>query len=126
MNRFWLGIGILAIFLGLGLWTSRTMDDLHTQLSETLELAAEELRTGETEKGFARAQQAQEKWQQQWHGVAAAADHAPMDEIDGLFAQMQIYGKAGAAIDAAACCARLSKLVAAVGEAHSLNWWNLL
>ena len=80
----------------------------------------------ETQKGLARAQQAQEKWQQQWHSVAALADHAPMDEIDGLFAQMETYSKAGAAVDAAACCARLSKLVAAVGEAHSLNWWNLL
>lgn len=126
MGRFWLGVSILAVFLGLGLWTGQSMNELHTQLSETLELAAEELRTGETEKGFARAQQAQETWQQQWHGVAALADHAPMDEIDGLFAQMETYGKAGAAVDAAACCARLSKLVAAVGEAHSLNWWNLL
>ena len=74
----------------------------------------------------ALAKKAKELWDKQWHRSAVLADHTPMDEIDGLFAQVQSYARAGNRADFAAGCSRLSKLVEAIGEAHAPGWWNLL
>jgi len=49
-----------------------------------------------------------------------------MDEIDSLFAQLEVFRQAGLWGDFSACCRRLSRLIEAMAEAHSLTWWNLL
>lgn len=126
MGRFWLGIGILVIFLVGGLWVSHTMDDVHQSIGNTLDAAAAHALDGDLEAGFSLAQQARSNWQANWYRIATVADHAPMDEIDGLFAQLDAYRQSQRPDDFAAYCARLSALVVAVGEAHSLTWWNLL
>lgn len=126
MGRAWLGVGLLVLFLVLGLWISFSMGGVHQQIAQKLEQAAEQGLSGDLEEGIALARQACSDWEKHWHGTASVADHAPMDEIDGLFAQLEIYGKAGQRADFAAFCSRLSRLVAAVGEAHGLSWWNLL
>lgn len=126
MGRFWLGVCLLAVLLGAGLWVSSAMDDLHTPIAETLEKAAQQSMEGDVDGGIALAQQAKAHWEKHWHRTASIADHSPMDEIDGLFAQMDIYARTGQPVEFAAHCARLAKLVEAVGEAHSANWWNLL
>ena len=126
MGRLWLGLGILAVFLGLGLYVGAAAEGTHQQISGVLEQAAQEALAGDLEAGVALAQQAHHRWQKNWHSTAAVADHAPMDEIDGIFNQAFAFAESGRAGDFAACCARLSGLVAAVGEAHSLSWWNLL
>ena len=126
MRRFWLGVGILVLFLILGLWIGHAMNDVHQTISQTLDDAAVQSLGGNLSKGMSLAQEAQQLWQNNWHGTASVADHEPMDEIDGLFAQLEVYGKAGAATDFATYCARLSRLVSAMGEAHAFTWWNLL
>lgn len=126
MKRLLLGIGLLALLPVLGLWASNHLSDIHGKLSDTLAQAAELALTGAPEEGAALAEQAQQQWEGYWHKVASMADHAPMDEIDGLFAQLKAYAKAGLREDFAAICAQLSKHINAIGEAHSLSWWNLL
>lgn len=126
MGRFWLGVCLLAVFLVLGLWVSYSMDDIHQSIAQTLEEASDLTLSGNLEDGKAMVRQARADWENHWHGTASVADHEPMDEIDGLFAQLEVYGKTGQSGDFAAYCARLSKLVTAVGEAHGLSWWNLL
>ena len=126
MGRFWLGICLLAAFLVLGLWVTYSMDTLHQPISQTLEEAAAQSLAGDLDAGIAQAQQARRAWDSHWHGSASVADHAPMDEIDGLFAQMEVYAQAGRSVDFAAYCARLSQLISAMGEAHSPGWWNVL
>lgn len=126
MGRFWLGIGLLVGLLALGLWVSTAMNGLHSPISQTLETAAQRCLAGDTEGGVSLSRQAQHSWQTHWRCTASVADHTPMEEIDGLFAQTEAYAKAGQWADFASHCARLAKLVEAVGEAHSLNWWNLL
>ena len=126
MGRFWLGIGILVLFLVLGLWVAHAMDNVHQDIGKALDQAAVQALDGDLEAGFLLAQQARNLWHARWHGTASVADHAPMDEIDGLFAQLDAYRQSERPSDFAAYCARLSALVIAVGEAHSLTWWNLL
>lgn len=126
MGRFWLGVGILVLFLVLGIWVAHAMDDVHQTIAQTLDDAAAQSLSGDLAEGIALVQQAKSNWQSHWRSTASVADHEPMDEIDGLFAQLEVYGKAGLAADFATYCARLSQLVTAVAEAHALNWWNLL
>ena len=126
MRRFWLGIGILVLFFALGLWVAHAMDNVHQEIASLLDQSAELVLEDDPTEGVVLAQAAQQLWQDHWHGTASAADHAPMDEIDGLFAQLDIFRKAGRYGEFAANCARIANLVAAVGEAHSLSWWNLL
>jgi len=126
MGRFWLGIGLILSLLVLGLWNAAAMDQLHRPISQTLEKAASLSLSGEAEQGFALAQQAKDHWQQHWRSIASVSDHTPMDEIDGLFAQMERYAQAGDPVEFAAHCARLALRIDAVGDAHQLTWWNLL
>lgn len=126
MKRFILGICLLAVMLGLGLWVMYAMNAVNEPVSQLLEDAAKTTLNGNLAEGIQLVNHARSTWDNCWHGTASAADHAPMDEIDSLFAQVEAYAQAGQAEEFAAHCARLSKLVEAVGEAHSLTWWNFL
>lgn len=126
MGRFWLGVGLMVLFLVMGFWICAAMDDVHISIADTLETAAEQALSGDLQAGAETARKAKADWEKSWHGSAAVADHAPMDEIDGLLAQLECYSRANMPGDFAACCARLSLLVRAMSEAHNLTWWNLL
>lgn len=126
MGRFWVGVGLLVLFLALGVWVACTMDDVHQNIAQTLDQASAQTVSGNLDAGQALVRQARSDWEAHWNRTASVADHAPMDEIDALFAQLEVYGQTGQAGNFAAYCAHLAKLVAAVGEAHSLTWWNLM
>lgn len=126
MGRFWLGVCLLAVLLALGLWINLKMTNMQQSISQTLEEAAKQTMDGDFSAGISLAKQAKDAWEIHWRGTASVADHAPMDEIDGLFAQLAVYAKAGQSGDFAAVCSRLAQLADAIGEAHSLTWWNLL
>ena len=126
MARFWIGVGLLALFLGLGLWVTAEMDRVCAPMADTLSQAAEEALQGNVEKARDLMDMAKGRWERYRKAVASVADHAPMDEIEGLFAKAGAYAKGNRAVELAAVCARLSELVEAMGEAHGLGWWNLL
>ena len=125
-KRFYLGLGILALFLILGLAVTWGMERVSGPASQLLEQATEEILRGNLEEGVALAQKARGIWEKGWRAVALVADHSPMDEIDGLFAQMDYLAKAGDRIQLGACCARVAELVEAVADAHALTWWNII
>lgn len=125
-RRFWYGLGILTAFLVLGLWVAWGMETMHRPVTLQLEQAAQAAMDGDLGTGGALLKRAESIWQQRRGLTAAMADHAPMEEIDSLFAQAEIYVQCGSAAEFAAYCSRIAKLVEAVGEAHGLNWQNLL
>lgn len=125
-RRFWYGLGVLLVLLGLGLWTARGIENRQQPISKALEQAARAALEGDMERGAALVSRAKEAWEQTRGLTATAADHGPMEEIESLFAQIQIYAQAGQQADFSAYCTRLAQLVAAVGEAHKLSWQNLL
>lgn len=121
MGRFLLGVGLMVSILLGGLFVWHAAEAIHTPVSAALESAAEAAETGDTERAISQAVAARALWQEKWHASAAFSDHAPMDEIDGLFAQIENSGT-----ELAALCRRIATLISAVAEAHSLTWWNLL
>ena len=126
MARGWLGAGILAVFLILGIVIAGQMDDAHLPTGELLSQAAEMTLDGDFEGAVALGMEAKARWDKQWNGTAAVADHSPMDEVDALFAEMEIYAKTGEEPHFAACCKELAQRVQSVADAHRFSWWNLL
>ena len=126
MVRGWLGAGILAVFLVLGLVTADAMDNAHLPTGELLEEAADKALNGEFEQGVSLGMEAKSRWDRQWNGTAVLADHSPMDDVDALFGEMEIYARAGEEPHFAACCQELSQRLQAIAGAHRFSWWNVL
>lgn len=126
MKRIWLGLGILALFLALGLGSSYGMQSLHKPLAHNLERAASAALSGDLSAGKEQAEKARQQWERQWNATAVLADHTPMDEIDSLFARLEIYSKTSNTEAFAAGCRQLAQLITATAEAHSFTWWNIL
>ena len=122
-RRFYLGAGLLLVLLIMGLFTGWAMEKGRQPEARLLEQAAEET---QMQRGVDLAMQAKNLWQSKRKAVAAVADHTPMDEIDNLFAELEVYAKANEQVHFASCCSQLASLLRAVTDAHTLNWWNIL
>lgn len=126
MVRGWLGVGILVVFLILGLVTAGAMDNAHGPTGALLEQAAEKTLNGEFDSAVALGMEAKTRWERQWNGTAIVADHSPMDDVDALFSEMEIYAKTGEEPHFAACCKELSQRLQAIAGAHKFNWRNVM
>ncbi len=126
MKHFLLGLGILAALLAIGFWVQTSMDSVHLEISHTLEQASQQTLDGNWEQGQALVDRAKGDWEDHWRKTASIADHTRMDEIDSLFAQLEIYGQTRQTGRYSAICAQLAVLVEVVAEEHRLSWWNLL
>ena len=126
MKRGCIGAALLLLLLVGGGLSVRAMVDMHAPLTGFLEKASEAALTSDWEQAQALSRKAQTRWEKNWHISAAFSDHGPMEEIDGLFAQLQVYGKLREGAGFAALCRELARELEAMGEAHVPNWWNLL
>ena len=126
MKRCWFGLGLLILMLVGGLLVTRSMDRNYSRMSHQLAAAREAALAEEWNTVRALLEDAKDTWQARWHFSAAFSDHEPMEEIDGLFAQAEVYLKCREREALAATCGELAKMAEAMGEAHALNWWNLL
>lgn len=125
-RRFWLGIGILVLFLALSLLTTASMTRIHACAAQLLEQAGQTALSGDLPSAMTDAQRAFQIWQDNWNYTASLADHNPMDDVDLLFAELQVYGQSEEIPHFAACCAQLSKAIQAMYTAHLPTWWNFL
>ncbi|MBQ6852481.1 MAG: DUF4363 family protein [Oscillospiraceae bacterium] len=123
---FWFGIGILALFLALGLGISMGMDAIHEPIGKDLELAAQKALDGQMDEAAEIVRQASARWHRYWKLTASVADHTPMDETDMLFGELLVYAREGDRTHFAACCSQLEQMIESISAAHRLNWWNLL
>ncbi len=126
MKRLWLGIGILAAVLALGLGLTFGMDAIHSQISDGMTQAAQAALGEDWDTAQAQAGNAQQSWERWRHFVAAFADHEPLEEMDRLFAELSVYRAQGLVPEYAAVCLCLARQAEAIGESHSFNWWHLL
>lgn len=126
MKRLWIGVALLSLFLLLGLllgfWMNRTHNTLSGQLDRACTLAANEKLT----EAAVLSRDAHARWLRCRGATAALADHTPMEEIDRLFRELEVYIRMDEPVHYASACAQLSALLLSMGDAHSLSWWNLL
>ena len=126
MGKGWLGAGLLAVFLILGLCLSAFADKVCLPTESLLEHAAEKTLSGDFSGGIALGAEARTRWENQWSAIASMADHEPMDEVDALFAEMEIYARAGEQPHFAACCKQLARRIHSFADVHRFIWWNML
>ena len=126
MWRFLLGIGLLLGLLALGLSVTLFARTMYDPVTQDLEAAENAALSGGLGEAMAYVRKARQLWDSRWHKTATFTDHAPMDEIDSLFSQLECCGKAGSSGDMAALCARVNQLIKAITEAQIPTWWNFL
>ena len=126
MNRSKIGAWLLLALLVLGVASSWGMGRFSGPIQAQVAQAGEAALAGDWENAETLARQARVRWERYRNFCAALADHEPMEHIDGLFAQLEVYRQIRDGVNFATVCAQLSQDTKAIGEAHSLTWWNLL
>lgn len=125
MKRLWIGIGLLAVMLLSGILTPVILEKSHTPVAKDLERAAETAMVDNWEASERFYRRAEQKWQKTRPVTASFTEHEPMDEIDALFAQLEVYAKARDQVAFSSTCVYLSSQVEALGDYHDLTFWNL-
>ena len=126
MKRCRIGAWLLLALLVLGVVSAWGMVRFSRPIGETVARAGVAALREDWESAETLARQARVRWEKYRNFCAAFADHGPMENINGLFAQLAVYARLRDGANFAALCARLSEDAKAIGEAHSLTWWNLL
>ena len=126
MKRLYIGIGLLLFFLIAGILLTFCFCRIHAPLAETLERASQQAIAGSWENAISLAQSARERWETYRNFTAAVADHEPLEEMDMLFSQLNIYGELRLSVEFADICSRLSQMAAAMEESQAFTWWTLL
>lgn len=126
MKRCWFGLGLLIILLVGSLLVTVYMDRTHAPLAQTVEQAGQKALEGDWGNANALAGKARASWEEHWNVGAVFADHDPMEDINGLFQQLQAYAQARDSMGFASVCGLLKSQLEAMADAHSFVWWNLL
>lgn len=126
MKRLVIGIFVLLLLLGTGLFIAAAVRDMYRPITDLLEEASALSLSGSFPSAREKAEKAKELWERQKNATATVADHTPMEEIDHLFAEAEIYAKTAQIPHFAACCAKLAVMIGNMADAHAPNLWNLL
>ena len=125
-KRFYLGLTILLLLLGLGIGTSATLKAVHQPVRQLLENAAAIALEDNLDAALPIARKAYDRWQKYHDLTASFADHSPMDDTDNLFQEMLVYGQMEEVPHFAACCRELAVMTEAMYDAHVFSVENLL
>ena len=126
MRRLWIGLGLLlgllAISLGLLFFSEGFFDAFSANLEEAAELALAE----DWSAARSKAEESQVMWQRCYRFFSAATDHGPIEDVQELFALLEIYARTQRGVEFASVCRSLSNLAEAINESHNLRWWSIL
>lgn len=126
MLRLWIGIGILAILLAMGiglLWGSGVFFE---ELSQDLQQAGDFALAGNWQAAGEKVEKSREKWEAYRPFWASFTDHEPVEQMQNLFAQLELYRTRQLEVEFAAVCRNLVHVAEAIDESHGLKWWSVL
>lgn len=126
MKKFIIGITVLSLLLSGGLLVAKATEEMYSPVIALLEEARDAALNGAFETAKSRAEEAKRLWDKQKNATATVADHTPMEDIDHLFAETDIYARTEEIPHFAACCAQLAVMIRDMSDAHAPNLWNLL
>ena len=124
--HFRFGVILLLILLVAGIAVTCLFRHIHAPLSQALQEASDYALTEDWENANSLAQSAREQWERWRNFTAAVADHAPLEEMEALFSQLEIYRALQLHGEFAAVCAQLAQMAAAMEESQVLAWWTML
>ena len=125
MKRIWFGVALLIALLILGLCSGAVMERTHLTQAEELDRAAHLALENRWEDAAAAFETARNSWEESLPLSAALTDHEPMDEIDGLFAELEVFLQLQDFASFSTSCRYLSRQLEALGKSHSFNLQNL-
>lgn len=126
MKRFWLGLGILAALLILGLWVEHSGEKLHKPVVDALKKAQSAAAAEDWEQTDKLIKQAQDHWHSAMDIRAAVCDHDYLEEINTGLAALKVWRDAKDPAATAALCAELINRIEALEEAQRLSLRNVL
>ncbi len=126
MKRTLIGAALLLLLLIGAIVSGKVMNEHNESVARLLDTAAEQAMADDLPGAMETMYLARQDWQRLRNVSAAFADHDPLEQIDGGFSQLQIYGDAGETVSFAAVCVQLSQQIEALGDAHGAQWWNIL
>ena len=126
MKQFWIAILFLAVLLVGGIVSCVGVRRVQEPIVNHLEQAAQAGFSENWELAEDLLEKAKTRWETYRNALATISDHGPMEEIDSLFGELEIYRLAQNPTLFAGLCSRLSLLCRAIAESLSLSWWNLL
>ena len=125
MNRIWFGAVLLAVLLLLGLGSDALMKQTHHPISNDLLRASELALEGNWKSAENFTAAARREWDKKQLLTAMFSDHTPMDQIEGMFAQLEVFAGTGDAVSYSSTCRYLASRLEALGRSHSFNFQNL-
>ena len=126
MKRMYIGVGLLAVILASAIALSAAFPAMHMPLAETVEKAAEAALAGNWNEAQVLVTKARQEWERIRDFSAAVADHEPLEQMEGLLTQLEVFGQRKDALDFAAVCRQLAALAEAMADSQRITWWNLL
>lgn len=124
MKRIWFGAALLAVLLVLGIGSAALMEDTHLTQAAQLNRAADLAMSGNWEHAGAALSKAKGSWEQRSPIISGLSDHGPMDQINGIFAQLEIFEQMQDTASFCSSCRYLAKQLEALGRSHSFNLQN--
>ncbi len=125
MKRIWFGVVLLILMLVLGLISSTFMKKTWLKQSENLNRAAMLASDGDWVNARNLLAEAQAEWEKKQLLLAVLCQHEPIEQIDGLFAQLGVFSESRRTASFSSTCVFLSKLIDSLGRSHNLNLKNL-
>lgn len=126
MKRLWIGIAILVVLLGLSTGMSLALSGIHRELARELDEACRAAVAQDWVAADTHTAAAGEQWQKYRRFCASFTEHTPLEQMDSLFAQLNVCRKLVLPEDYALICSQLAQLARAIGESHGFTWWNFL
>ena len=126
MKQVWIGLGILVALLVGGIWMGNTLDQAHEQQIRDLNQARVAAAAENWNLAEAHLTRAKQKWDEKRNISGTLYRQDPLDQIDGLFAQLAAQLACRSREGFCANCALLEKYLENLPQSHSFHWRNLL
>lgn len=126
MKRLWIGVGILGILLAVGITVLCIGHHFYEDISKDLKTAGESAMAENWEEANQRAEAARDIWSRYRRLWASFSDHEPVEKMETLFSQLEIYQTQQLEVSFAETCTEISHLAQAIEESHNLRWWSIL
>ena len=124
MKRIWFGGALLALLLILGIFCAGFMEDAHLEQASLLNRAADLAAAGNWTAANSVFSKAHQNWDKRSAIISGLSDHEPMDQIEGCFAQLEVFAQMQDAVSFSSSCRFLAKQLEALGKSHSLSLQN--
>ena len=124
MKRIWFGVGLLIALLLLGLLCGFLVERSQLVGAEKLERASAFAAEGDWAAAKTALAEAKQLWNQKRPLITVLCDHEPIEQVEKLYAKLEIFADERSIISFRSACAELSYQLEALGRSHSFTLGN--